>query len=85
MAIGDRQPYNVALIALDPDTAATFAARHGITSPSLAVLAGHPAIRAAIDAAVEQGNVWLSRVEQVKRFAIVPAYWQPGGERSPRP
>jgi sirohydrochlorin ferrochelatase len=77
---GDRRPYNVALIALDPDTAAAFAARHAITSPGPAVLAGHPAIRAAIAAAVEQGNARLSRVEQVKQFAIVPAFWQPGGE-----
>jgi long-chain acyl-CoA synthetase len=80
VAVGDRRPYNVALIALDPDTAAAFAARHGITTPGPAVLAGHPAIRAAITAAVEQGNARLARVEQIKRYAIVPAFWQPGGE-----
>ena len=80
VAVGDRRPFNVALIALDPDTAAAFAARHGIITPGPAVLAGHPAIRAAITAAVEQGNARLSRVEQIKRFAIVPAFWEPGGE-----
>jgi long-chain acyl-CoA synthetase len=80
VAVGDRRPYNVALIALDPDTAAAFAARHGITAPGPAVLAGHPAVRAAISAAVEQGNARLSRVEQIKQFAIVPAFWEPGGE-----
>jgi long-chain acyl-CoA synthetase len=80
VAVGDRRPYNVALIALDPATAAAFAARHGITTPGPAVLAGHPAVRAAIGAAVEQGNARLSRVEQVKRYAIVPAFWEPGGE-----
>ena len=80
VAVGDRRPCNVALIALDPATAAAFAARHGITTPGPAVLAGHPAVRAAIGAAVEQGNARLSRVEQVKRYAIVPAFWEPGGE-----
>ena len=80
VAVGDRRPYNVALIALDPHTAAAFAARHGTTSPGPAVLAGHPAVRAAITATVEQGNARLSRVEQIKRYAIIPAFWEPGGE-----
>jgi long-subunit acyl-CoA synthetase (AMP-forming) len=80
VAVGDRRPYIVALIALDSDAAAAFAAQHGITDPAPAVLAGHPAIRAAIGAAVEEANGRLSRVEQIKRFAIVPAFWEPGGD-----
>jgi long-chain acyl-CoA synthetase len=80
VAIGDRRPYNVALIALDPDAAAQFAARHGITDPAPAVLADHPALRAAVGAAVDAANTRLSRVEQIKRFALVPAFWEPGGD-----
>jgi long-subunit acyl-CoA synthetase (AMP-forming) len=80
VAVGDRRPYIVALIALDPDTAAAFAAQHGITDPAPVILAGHPAIRDAVGAAVEKANGRLSRVEQVKRFAIVPAFWEPGGD-----
>ena len=80
VAVGDRRPYIVALIALDSDAAAAFAAQHGITDPSPAILADHPAIRAAIGAAVEEANGRLSRVEQIKRFAIVPAFWEPGGD-----
>ena len=80
VAVGDRRPCIVALIALDPDAAATFAAQHGITDPAPAVLAGHPAIRAAIGAAVEEANGRLSRVEQIRHFAIVPAFWEPGGD-----
>jgi long-subunit acyl-CoA synthetase (AMP-forming) len=80
IAIGDRRPYVTALIALDPDAAAAFAARHGIADPASAALAGHPAIRAAIDAAVQAANSTLSRVEQIKRHAIVPATWEPGGD-----
>jgi long-chain acyl-CoA synthetase len=37
-------------------------------------------VRAAIEAAVELANSALSRVEQLKRFAIVGADWQPGGD-----
>ena len=80
VAVGDRRPCIVALIALDPDAAAAFAAQHGITDPAPAILAAHPAIRAAIGAAVEEANGRLSRVEQIKRFAIVPAFWEPGGD-----
>jgi len=80
VAVGDRRPYIIALIALDPDAAAAFAARHGITDPGPAILADHPAIRAAIGAAVQEANGRLSRVEQIKRFAIVPAFWEPGGD-----
>ena len=80
VAVGDRRPYIVALIALDPDAAAAFAAQHGITDPAPAILADHPAVRAAIGAAVDAANGRLSRVEQVKRFAIVPAFWEPGGD-----
>jgi long-chain acyl-CoA synthetase len=72
--------YIVALIALDPDAAAAFGAQHGITDPTPAVLADQPAIRTAIGAAVEAANARLSRVEQIKRFAIVPASWEPGGD-----
>ena len=80
VAVGDRRPCIVALIALDPDAAAAFAAQHGIADSAPAILAGHPAIRAAIGAAVEEANGRLSRVEQIKRFAIVPAFWEPGGD-----
>jgi long-subunit acyl-CoA synthetase (AMP-forming) len=80
VAVGDRRPYIVALIVLDPEAAAAFAARHGITSPAPAVLADHPAVRAAVGAAVDAANTRLSRVEQIKRFAILPTFWEPGGD-----
>jgi long-chain acyl-CoA synthetase len=80
VAIGDRRPFVVALIVLDPDAAAMFAARSGIAEPSPAGLAEHPDVRAAIGAAVEAANARLSRVEQIKRFAILPVSWEPGGD-----
>jgi long-chain acyl-CoA synthetase len=80
VAVGDRRPYIVALIALDPDAAAAFAAQNGIADPEPAVLADHPAVQAAVGAAVETANGRLSRVEQIKRFAIVPVSWEPGGD-----
>jgi long-subunit acyl-CoA synthetase (AMP-forming) len=75
-----RRPYVVALIVLDPDAAAAFAAHHGASNASAAALATHPAIHAAIGTAVKTANGKLSRVEQIKRFTILPAFWEPGGD-----
>ena len=79
-AIGDRRPYVAALIVLDPDAAVDFAAEHGIDDASVTALATHPEVRAQIRAAVEAANPRLSRVERIKRFAILPHEWRAGGE-----
>ena len=65
VCIGDRRPYNVALIALDREMCAGRAPDE---------------LRSAIEAAVAAANAELSRVEQVKRIAIVDADWLPGGD-----
>jgi long-subunit acyl-CoA synthetase (AMP-forming) len=65
--IGDRRPYNVALLVLDPDAGA------GLDP-------GDPAVSARVQAEVEEANARLSRVEQIKRFALLDAEWLPGGE-----
>jgi long-subunit acyl-CoA synthetase (AMP-forming) len=66
--IGDARPYNVALLTLDAEVAAAFAARHG---------AG--AIEAEVAAAVERANGRLARVEQIKRYRVLDSDWMPGG------
>jgi long-subunit acyl-CoA synthetase (AMP-forming) len=78
--IGDRRPYNTALVVLDADFAPAWAARHRLEGQSLAELAREPAVQAAVQADVDKANARLSRVEQVKRFWIVPADWPPGGD-----
>ncbi len=80
VAIGDRRPYNVALIVLDPDGCATLAARHGLPDRSPAAVAGEQAAHDEVAAAIERANAGLSRVEQIKRFCIVPGEWEPGGD-----
>jgi long-subunit acyl-CoA synthetase (AMP-forming) len=80
VAIGDRRPYNTALIVLDPLAAASFAAAHGLTASSPAELIAEPSIQAEIEAGVERANASLSRVEQIKRHTLLPEEWQPGGE-----
>ena len=76
VAIGDARPYVTALLTLDPDVAAAFAGSG--RSPS--ELADSPEVRAEIDRAVAAANSQLSHVEQVKKFALLPDVWEPGGE-----
>jgi long-chain acyl-CoA synthetase len=80
IAIGDRRPYNVALIVLDPDACAAYAARAGVADASPAALCEDAGIVAAVTAAVEEANAGLSRVEQIKTFKILPVDWLPGGD-----
>ncbi len=78
--IGDRRPYNTALIVLDADFAPAWAAKEGIAETSLEALSGEERVREAVQAAVDAANEKLARVEQIKRFTIVPGDWLPGGE-----
>jgi len=77
VAIGDDRPYVVALLTLDPDAAAAFAARNGITSTDLA---NDPAVKAAVEAGIAEANEHLARVEQIKKSALLPDAWEPGGD-----
>jgi long-chain acyl-CoA synthetase len=79
-AIGNGRPYNVALIVLDPDYAPVWASQNDIEGKSVEDLAGEEKVRDAIQAAVDQANAKLSRVEQIKKFTILPEQWEAGGD-----
>ena len=78
--VGDRRPYNTALIVLDADFAPHWAAQHGIESATLEQLATEPQVIEAVQQGVDTGNAHLARVEQIKKFTIVPGDWTPGGD-----
>ncbi|MGP8241787.1 MAG: AMP-dependent synthetase/ligase [Solirubrobacteraceae bacterium] len=80
IAIGDRRPYNVALIVLDADFAPVWASQHGLVDRSLRELSGEPAVHAAVQEAIDAANSRLARVEQIKKFQIVAGDWLPGGD-----
>jgi long-chain acyl-CoA synthetase len=79
VAIGDRRPYVVALLVLDPEVAGHFASDRGLPE-STRVLAEHVAVRDVLSEAVRIANRRLSRVEQIKTFAVIGDDWQPGGD-----
>jgi long-chain acyl-CoA synthetase len=80
VCIGDRRLYNTALIVLDADYVPQWAARQGIDAAAFEDLAGEESVIAAVGEAIDQGNAHLSRVEQIKKFTIVPGDWLPGGD-----
>jgi long-subunit acyl-CoA synthetase (AMP-forming) len=71
--IGDGRPYNVALLTLEPDAVAAF----GVPQRAAAF---DERVLAAAEEAVARANARLSRPEQIKRFRLLDAEWQPGGE-----
>ena len=75
LAYGDERPYVVALLALDGEAAPAWARANGIEAGSLAELAEHPAVLEAVAAAVASANDRLARVEQVKRWRLLPTEW----------
>jgi long-chain acyl-CoA synthetase len=75
IAFGDRRPYLVALLVLDAEVAPRWAEQHGIRDTGLAPLAQDTLVRKEIQQAVDAVNERLSRPEQIKRFAVLPAEW----------
>jgi long-chain acyl-CoA synthetase len=75
LAYGDRRPYVVAVLTLDGDVAPAWARARGIEARSLAELAEHPDVLAAVGAAVTAANARLARVQQVKAWRLLPMEW----------
>jgi len=71
VVVGDRRPYLVALVTLDPEEAAAYAKEHGLAEDPVE-LARNPDVKAAIEAHVDKINQDFARVEQVKKIAILP-------------
>jgi long-subunit acyl-CoA synthetase (AMP-forming) len=80
ICIGDQRKYNTALIVLDADFAPQWAQQQGVADTGLERLAAEPTVVAAIQEAIDAANEHLARVEQIKKFTIIPGDWLPGGD-----
>lgn len=67
--IGDRRPYPVALITLDPDETARWATENAIDGDP----ATHPAMRRIIEELLAAANENYAPPERIRDFAILPA------------
>lgn len=69
MIHGDRRPYLVALVTPRDETIKEVATATGKTA-DLAALASEPALRAAVERAIDRVNKELSQAERIRKFAI---------------
>src|SRR5207237_338344 len=81
---GDRRPYPVALVTLNPDELTKFAREQGILTTDPAVIVKHPKIVERVSRTVEEKNTQLQSYAKIKKFAILPTdFSQEGGELTP--
>ena len=71
VVVGDRRPYLVALITLDPEEAPALAEQLGLEDAELAALAQEEKVRAEVEKAIDEVNSHVGPVEQIKRFEIL--------------
>jgi long-chain acyl-CoA synthetase len=84
VAIGDDRPYVTALIVLDDEIVPGWAAANGVEVADGMSLADHPGVREELETAVRAANSRLARIEQIKRFQVIPKSWTPeSGELTP--
>jgi long-subunit acyl-CoA synthetase (AMP-forming) len=56
-----------------------FAEKHGLDA-SFESLANEQAVIDAVQQGIDRANENLARVEQIKKFTILPTDWEPGGD-----
>ena len=67
---GDRRPYPVVLITLDPEEIPHFANEHSLPE-DLATLANEPKVQELVQGILDDVNEKYARVEQIKKFVIL--------------
>ena len=80
VAVGDSRQFISVLVVLDPQVAPGWAKARGINAESMADLVDEPAVVEEIRRALTVANTHLSRIEQFKRFTILPTEWSPESE-----
>ena len=82
VVVGDARPYLTALLTLDSEALARFAAERGLDASQ--PLDAHPAVLAQLEKDIEEKNSALARYERIKKFRVVPGeFTQETGELTP--
>ena len=68
---GDRRPYPVVLITLDPEEIPHFAKEHGLPEDDLGALSRGPKVRELIRGVVDEVNCRYARAAQIKKLVFL--------------
>src|SRR5436190_5622013 len=80
VAVGYGRNFISVLVVLDPQVAPPWAKARGIEASSMAGLTDHQLVVDEIRRTLTEAYAHLSRVEQFKRFTILPTEWSPESE-----
>jgi long-chain acyl-CoA synthetase len=84
MVYGDRRPYPVALITINPEELSKFARQQGILTSEAAAIVKHPKVAERVGRTVEEKNTQLQSYAKIKRFTVLPTdFTLDGGELTP--
>jgi long-chain acyl-CoA synthetase len=85
LVVGDGKPYIGVLVASDPEMFEQWKADNGKPpTATMADLRDDPALRAEIQAAIDDANKAVSRAEAIKKFAILDEdFTEAGGQLTP--
>jgi long-chain acyl-CoA synthetase len=72
MVHGDRRPYPVALVTLNPEELAKFAREQGILATDSPTIVKHPKVVERLARSIEERNAGLQSYAKIKKFAILP-------------
>jgi long-chain acyl-CoA synthetase len=67
---GDRRPYPVALVTLDPEEVVPWAREQRLPE-DMSALAEHPKVRELVQGVLDEANQKYAKVEQIKKFEIL--------------
>jgi long-chain acyl-CoA synthetase len=82
--VGDQRKFLSMIIALDHEEAPEWAAANGLEFEDLETFSRLPEVQEEVARAVGEANETVARVEQVKKWVIVPDVWTPdSGEITP--
>ena len=84
MVHGDRRPYPVALITLNPEELGKFAREQGVLASDAGTLVRHPKVVERVARTIEEKNTNLQSYAKIKKFSILAQdFTLEGGELTP--
>ena len=80
IAVGDDRPFVAALVTLDDEAVASWAAARGLGIDDVTLLRRHPEVVAEVEAAIGRQMERFSRAEQVRRIVVLDETWSADSE-----